>query len=178
MRKLPWYTGTTGQCRHRCLQPRLPSTKPADAGGAVWQHQVGVAREFGQAAAVRHLERDSAQADDRLALGRLRSTFGCRCSICPQSLAKGHQRRAPPPRPARCPRPVGAAAPRSWARRARRRRGARAGRVVGCGAGPPPRCGWRYACPHESPPSAHFSGRRDRASAAKDRGRPLRSPHA
>ena len=28
MRKLPWYTGTTGQCRHRCLQPRLPSTNP------------------------------------------------------------------------------------------------------------------------------------------------------
>ena len=65
----------------------------ADAGGAVWQHQVGVAREFGQAAAVRHLERDSAQADDRLALGRLRSTFGRRCSICPQSLANRQQRR-------------------------------------------------------------------------------------
>ena len=28
MRNLPWYTGTTGQCRHRCLQPRLPSAKP------------------------------------------------------------------------------------------------------------------------------------------------------
>src|ERR687896_191374 len=23
MRNVPWYTGTTGQCRHRCLQPRL-----------------------------------------------------------------------------------------------------------------------------------------------------------
>ena len=40
-----------------------------DAGRSVRQHQVGVARELRQAAAVRHLERDSAQTDDRLALG-------------------------------------------------------------------------------------------------------------
>src|SRR3989304_5972813 len=29
MRNFPWYTGTTGQWRHRCLQPRLPSANPA-----------------------------------------------------------------------------------------------------------------------------------------------------
>jgi len=28
MRNLPSYTGTTGQWRHKCLQPRLASMKP------------------------------------------------------------------------------------------------------------------------------------------------------
>src|SRR5882762_6478616 len=63
MRNFPWYTGTTGR--------------------SVRQHQVGVAGEFGQAAAVRHHERDLAQADDRFALDHRRS-------IGPQSLAKGN----------------------------------------------------------------------------------------
>jgi hypothetical protein len=57
-----------------------------DSGRSVREHQVSVARELRQAAAVRHLERDPAKADDRLALPHLRS--GGR-SIGPQSLAKG-----------------------------------------------------------------------------------------
>ena len=47
--------------------------KPGYAGRSVRQHQVGVAGELRQAAAVRHHERDPAQADDRFALDHRRS---------------------------------------------------------------------------------------------------------
>ena len=62
--------------------------KPGDAGRSVRQHQVGVAGELWQTTAVRHLERDPAQADDRLALGHCRSSR----RIGPESPAKGNQR--------------------------------------------------------------------------------------
>ncbi len=63
--------------------------KPRYPGRSVGQHQVGVAGELRQAAAVRHLEHDPAEIDDRLALVDLRSG---RRSIGPESLAKGNQR--------------------------------------------------------------------------------------
>ena len=138
----------------------------AQASASVGQHQMGVAREFGQAGAVGREKIDFRSCTTGLPAPRMRVARRRRA----RRTSSGSNS---PPRTVLTPRPRSSSG--SSVHTGRTRTDAPAAPTRVCAASPRPRCAWRCACRRRAPPGGAGESA-DRAAAAKGRCSAPRSP--